>query len=194
MAQMIPSCRRSSWAVEDRSRHVHVVGMVTRLSDRLNNFLRIEMRESGRPNDKRTIGESSSYRGRIFHKRNGVTLFVDNLPNDMSPGWLVQLFKFDGRVMDAFVSRKRRRGRNNPFGFVRFSNEEEALKAVRNLHGTIVKGCKLEVTLAKYDRRGQTITTGRDNHVRSEPNRKPKVDKEYKAAMRDNRSYKEVVQ
>ena len=49
-----------------------------------------------------------------------VTLFVDNLPNEMCWEWLFQIFKFEGEMVDLYVSHKRRRKVRNLFGFVRF--------------------------------------------------------------------------
>ena len=76
------------------------------------------MRENGRRSDKRKIGARTTHGDGVKHIRYVVTLFVDNLPKDMINEWLVQLFEFDARVVDVFVSCKRRRGRSNPFSFV----------------------------------------------------------------------------
>ena len=49
------------------------------------------------------------------------TVFVDNLPKDMSKGWLWQIFQFEGEVVDIFMSWKKRKSSTSPFAFVRFS-------------------------------------------------------------------------
>ena len=45
-----------------------------------------------------------------------VSLFVDNLPTSMSRGWLWQLFNFEGKVVDAYVSHKKRKNKDTLFG------------------------------------------------------------------------------
>ena len=69
-----------------------------------------------------------------------VSLYVDNLPTTMSKGWLWQLFKCEGRVVDAYVSHKRRKHTTNLFGFVRFLKMEEAQRAIKRLHGVDIRG------------------------------------------------------
>ena len=68
------------------------------------------------------------------------SVFVDNLPESMSRGWLWQLFSGDGEVVDVFISRKERRLSKAPFGFVRFTRRGQALEAVKRMHGMEIRG------------------------------------------------------
>ena len=54
--------------------------------------------------------------------------------------------------MDAYVSHKLRKNTTNLFGFVRFGQMEEARRAITNLHGIEIHGCKLLMQIAAYDR------------------------------------------
>ena len=80
------------------------------------------------------------------------TVFVDNLPASMSKSWLWQLFSYEGKVVDIFLSQKKRKNSKQPFAFVRFVKRDEANLAIKNLHKTEIKGCKIKVSLAKFKR------------------------------------------
>ena len=66
------------------------------------------------------------------------TLFVDNLPSTMSVDWLRQIFKFEGDMKDAYLSRRVRKNNKQRFGFVRFGSKEEAEKVARKMDGMII--------------------------------------------------------
>ncbi|MED6218583.1 hypothetical protein PIB30_027921 [Stylosanthes scabra] len=86
-------------------------------------------------------------------RRSGtVTVFVDNLPTNTTLAWLWKISSRMGRVADAFLSKKKRDGNKLPFAFVRFANRSEALRSVQNLDDWVVWGCRLSVSLAKYER------------------------------------------
>ena len=67
-----------------------------------------------------------------------ITLFVDNLPNEMCWEWLPQIFKFEGEVIDVYVSHKRRRKVRSSFGFVMFKYKQEAKEAIEHLDGMVI--------------------------------------------------------
>lgn len=56
-----------------------------------------------------------------------------------------------------YISKKVRRNRKDFFGFVRFSVEEEAVRACRKLHGFKVGGSRIKVFFAKYGKGGQSM-------------------------------------
>ena len=68
------------------------------------------------------------------------TLFINGLPWEMCSDWLLQIFRWEGEVIDVYISQKRRRYCDGKFGFVRFKELEEALNAVRNLDGARIRG------------------------------------------------------
>ena len=73
-------------------------------------------------------------------EENSFTIFVDNLPKSMTLGWLRQLFAFEGRITDAYLSRKRRKMTNAPFAFVRYLRRGGAQRAIMNLNGMVIRG------------------------------------------------------
>ena len=86
----------------------------------------------------------------------GFSLFVDGLPLEMTWDWLLQVFRGIGEISDVFVSQKTRSNRDCRFGFVRFKFLQDAKKAVRDLNGILVRGKKLSISFAKYDRNGNS--------------------------------------
>lgn len=117
------------------------------------------------------------------------TVFVDGLHIKMAKEWLHDTFSEYGKVRDVYIASKVRKTNKDGFGFVRYERKEEALKAIDGLNGIMVKGKKMAVSMAKYDRFGHeyTETTNR----RTEYAAKPK--KNYNPSWRDGRSYRDVV-
>ena len=64
----------------------------------------------------------------------------------------MQIFLFEGKVVDIFLSKKKTRANNLPFAFVRFALLKEAQVAIKNLHGMEIRGCKIAVSVAEYKR------------------------------------------
>ena len=85
------------------------------------------------------------------------TLFIDDLPTEMTWDWLLQIFRAEGEVVDVFVSQRRRLKSNRRFGFVRFKNLEEARNAVKNLNGVKIRGRSINVSFAKYKKDGRPM-------------------------------------
>ena len=71
------------------------------------------------------------------------SLFIDELPMEMTWDWLLQIFRGEGEISDVYVSHKQRRMNDCRFGFVRFKKLEAAQNAIRNLDGIKIRG-KLE--------------------------------------------------
>ena len=61
-----------------------------------------------------------------------VTLFVDELPWEMSRDWLRNIFRGEGEAIDIYLTDKRQFN-DSRFDFVHFKKLEEAMNAVRNL-------------------------------------------------------------
>ncbi|CAO2820974.1 unnamed protein product [Amaranthus hypochondriacus] len=121
------------------------------------------------------------------------SLFVDGVHRNMEKGWLHDVFSEYGRVVDIFISRKRRR--SNPdeaFAFVRFSKKKEAEMAIDKLDQTMIKGKTLRVSMARYNKMGKVVS----DPVRREDTlvrRKNGGRKIAHSAFRDERQYAEVV-
>ena len=118
------------------------------------------------------------------------TVFVDNLPMSMTKSWLWQIFQHEGKVIDIFMSRKKRRTNNKPFAFVRFALLKEAQAAVKNIHRIDIRGCRITVSMAEYKRcnRQGSEPTWRMKGAHQITNTRGE-----REAGRDGRSYRDVV-
>lgn len=80
---------------------------------------------------------------------------MDHLPKGISNEWLWDCFAGCGKVIDVYISKKQRPSCKDTFGFVRFDRRAEAEEAINKMDGVVVKGLKLHVTMAKYNKAGQ---------------------------------------
>jgi len=76
-------------------------------------------------------------------------LFVGGLDWELTDKELGELFKEFGEVLEALVVPEQGTGRNRGFGFVTFSNPDEANKAIDAMDGAEVGGQYLKVNQAK---------------------------------------------
>lgn len=96
------------------------------------------------------------------------TLFIDGLPQGISKQWVSDIFAEHGRLEDVYLSKKRRPSNSSIFGFVRFRNENDAKKAIEKLNGRVIKGKKMSVAIAKYEReKGTAQPNRREEGVRT---------------------------
>lgn len=122
---------------------------------------------------------------------NHTTLFIDNLPRGIISEWTRDLFSEFGKIVDVFVSKKKRKSNSLAFGFVRFSKLEDARRAVEKLDGHEIKGLKIKVSMARYDKGGSSFkrdVSENTGHKNREPRRRI-----VKPAFRDKRRYADVV-
>ncbi|KAL4310802.1 hypothetical protein GQ457_01G033160 [Hibiscus cannabinus] len=75
------------------------------------------------------------------------SLFVENIPEKMEWRGLWHMFARHGDVVDSFIAWRLSRG-GKRFGFVRFANRNDALRAMERLNGFSVYGFRLTVKLA----------------------------------------------
>ncbi|KAK8544296.1 hypothetical protein V6N13_034658 [Hibiscus sabdariffa] len=81
-----------------------------------------------------------------------ITLFVNNLPPFLHWSGLKQVFERQGDVVDSFIANKLdRSGRR--FGFVRFSNNRDADRAIERLNRFNLYGSRIEVSYVKFQGR-----------------------------------------
>ncbi|KAH1055054.1 hypothetical protein J1N35_033119 [Gossypium stocksii] len=78
------------------------------------------------------------------------TIFVYNIPNSMHWKGLWALVGYHGDVVDAFIPTKRCRN-GKRFGFMRFSNERDAQRAIMRLNGFFFFGKRIGVKMANYN-------------------------------------------
>ncbi|KAH7839352.1 hypothetical protein Vadar_003088 [Vaccinium darrowii] len=96
----------------------------------------------------RTYSLAEAYR--LSKGRNVVTIYVDNLSEDMDAAWLGQIFSKYGCVLDAFIPKKRSRGFNSKFGFVRFGSLREAEEAISSMNGMIIRDKEMLAKVATF--------------------------------------------
>ncbi|CAO2827764.1 unnamed protein product [Amaranthus hypochondriacus] len=120
------------------------------------------------------------------------TLFLDHLPRGISREWVYDIFSDCGKVDDTYISKKVRMNTSDGFGFVRYRKMEDARRAVEKFNGHTIKGLKLSVSFARYDKNGRSFKSrasklGMNNYVAG-----TKVGIRY-PSFRDKRQYVEVV-
>ncbi|KAK8560975.1 hypothetical protein V6N13_026410 [Hibiscus sabdariffa] len=95
---------------------------------------------------------SRKEQGRIglHFRKEGVPLFIFNLPEKLHWKGLWVLFSYHGDVLDAFIPRKRSKG-GQRFGFVRYKSMEDAMRAQERLDGFSIYGFRVRVHLARLD-------------------------------------------
>lgn len=76
-------------------------------------------------------------------------LYVGNLPFSVTNDGLKELFTSFGEITEALVIMDRRSGRSKGFGFVTFSDDAAADKAIADMNGKDIEGRPLTVSEAK---------------------------------------------
>ncbi|EAL61727.1 RNA-binding region RNP-1 domain-containing protein [Dictyostelium discoideum AX4] len=84
----------------------------------------------------------------------GSNLFVYNIPNYFSDNDLLGLFQQYGIVVSAKVYVDKNTGVSKGFGFVSYDNPASANLAISNLHGQMMAGKKLKVSLKQTSGQG----------------------------------------
>lgn len=79
----------------------------------------------------------------------GTKIYVGNLPFSVSDEDLKALFSSYGEITEAVLIKDKFSGRSKGFGFVTFSTEEAAQKAISAMNEKEVQGRALKVTEAK---------------------------------------------
>ncbi|KAH7848851.1 hypothetical protein Vadar_009207 [Vaccinium darrowii] len=90
--------------------------------------------------------------GNDFHSM--FTLFVDNLPDDVSIAWFKNLFNKFGVVRDAFIPLKRSKVTGRRFGFVRYNCSVSADVAITKTNGLWIEDRQLFVKIASFEAKG----------------------------------------
>lgn len=76
-------------------------------------------------------------------------LYVGNLPFSVDSEKLKELFSSFGEIEEATVISNKFSGRSKGFGFVSFTNDEDAKKAIKEMNDKEVEGRKLKVNEAR---------------------------------------------
>ncbi|KAL4287198.1 hypothetical protein AHAS_Ahas19G0162200 [Arachis hypogaea] len=127
----------------------------------------------------RKHGNDSRIWNREEHRRlehDSFSIFVDNLPQDISKKELFQLFNWTGRINDIYLSRKQKGDNIYIFAFI-YTTKGGALKAIKEMNRMKLRGKVVFVGEAKYRRISSTKDTkspqrGKDD--RNKLGRQPK--------------------
>lgn len=103
-------------------------------------------------------------------------LYVGNLPWKVRDNDLKKMFETYGTVEDAIVIQDKRTGRSKGFGFVTFSSEDDAKKALAEMAGKEVEGRALTVNEARPMEQRDERFPRRDS--REEPKEAPMANPE----------------
>src|SRR5580704_7461723 len=103
----------------------------------------IDATEQG-PLPKPAQGDSHEANG-MWVRNNKGNIFVGNLPPDFADERLAETFDPYGIVLSAAVARDPDTGARLRYGFVDIATERAATRAISELDGTEVDGCKLNV-------------------------------------------------
>lgn len=76
-------------------------------------------------------------------------VYVGNLPWSVDDEKLKELFSSYGDIEEATIIKDKFSGRSKGFGFVTFSNDEAAQKAITEMNDKDIEGRKLKVNEAK---------------------------------------------
>jgi RNA recognition motif-containing protein len=79
-------------------------------------------------------------------------IFVGNLPTDINPNDLREIFEKFGQVLDVRLIKDQTSGKFKRYAFVEMSSEEEAKKAIEETNGTELKEMELTVKEANPKR------------------------------------------
>nr|XP_025662041.1 serine/arginine-rich splicing factor 8-like [Arachis hypogaea] len=107
------------------------------------------------------------------------TIFVDNLPGNVSKNELFHMFKWIGRINDIYLARKEKYGRIHLFAFIRYTTKGGILKAINEMNGMQLRSKEIFVGEAKYRRRidVRRKTTTHDEDVMESPDGKQEKSK-----------------
>jgi cold-inducible RNA-binding protein len=76
-------------------------------------------------------------------------LYVGNLPYSVDQGQLQELFSEHGDVASVAIITDRDTGQPRGFGFVEYTNDADANKAIESMNGREIDGRTLTVNVAK---------------------------------------------
>lgn len=76
-------------------------------------------------------------------------LYVGNLPWSVDDAKISELFNKYTSVVSSVVINDKQTGRSRGFGFVEFSDDNEAAKAIEEMNGVDIEGRKLIVNEAR---------------------------------------------
>ena len=82
--------------------------------------------------------------------RRSITVFIDNLLQGIRKVWLYNFFSRFGKIQRVYVPNKKSKATRNQFGFLRFGNPLDALRAVKKVNGMWILGEILMPNIARF--------------------------------------------
>jgi RNA recognition motif-containing protein len=116
-----------------------------------------------------------------------ISLKVDNLPRDVVSDDLRVAFEKFGTVADVYIPMDFRSRMPKSFGFVRFTTQDDADAAVREMAGFELRGSRLDVQIALHPRPDRSSRRSRRSRSRSRSYRR-RSPEEYRRSSRRSRS------
>lgn len=113
---------------------------------------------------------------------------MDGISRAVERRTLRNMFEEMGHVVDLYISKKQRVGKDVAFGFVRYKHWKEAKNAFKKLNGLSVKNSNLRISVAKYQRDGSRF--GRRMFRNDSPAHSTRCTKV--PSFRNTRSFSEV--
>lgn len=98
-----------------------------------------------------------------------MNIFIGSLPYSLSESELKAFFEEYGEVSSVKIITDKLSGRSKGFGFVEMSDDEQAKKAIEELHGAEINGRAIVVNQA--EERRENNDRSRNNNFRSNNNR-----------------------
>jgi len=89
------------------------------------------------------------------------SVFVRNIPGSLDRFGLKGIFEKIGRVSDTYIPNRDPRWNQKRFGFVRYRTLWEVKACIQRLNGTWVRGCRIQVAMAKPKRSKQGKVYGK---------------------------------
>lgn len=114
---------------------------------------------------------------------------MDFIRHDCCAGELKKIFEEVRSVDDAYMSKKIRKSKKLAFGFIRYKKLKDAEFAIEKLNGFFVRGSKLKVSMARYNKGGHAFTRKPGAYVHP-PSKRREIKN---PAFRDSRNYRDVL-
>ena len=88
-------------------------------------------------------------------------MFITNIPEKLDQFGLKGIFQKAGIVSDAYIPQRKLGRSRKRFGFVRFQRWQAAKRSVQMLNNTQIRGYRIWVEMAKYEKGGNRLNANR---------------------------------
>jgi len=106
--------------------------------------------------------EKLRHQKRVSAGEQEFSVFITNIPEMLDQYGLKGIFRKAGMVSDAYIPQKKLDRSRQRYGFVRFRSWQEAKESVKMRNNTLIRGCRIRVTMAKYEKGGTRRRANRE--------------------------------